>query len=181
MPDARPWATLVVAIGQGNRAAFRELYDEAGPRIRGWVARTTPDAARVEDVVQDVMLRVWRHAPTFDPTRSSGEAWIWTVARNAKIDRLRRDAQPWLLFDDSPQDLAGTDLRDAFSVADAAHVRTAVEGLPVDQRRTIERAWFEGQPLPTIAESEGVPLGTVKSRLRLGLARLRDHFAGSAT
>lgn len=175
MPPEPSWATLLSAVAGGDRSAFRALYESAAPRVRGWAYRSTGDAARAEDVVHDVMLRLWHSAGRFDPQRASAQAWIFAIARNARIDRDRRDRSGWLLLEDTPShEGTGDDGREVF--ADAERVRAAVGELPDDQRRVVERAWFEGVPLPDVAQSEAVPLGTVKSRMRLALGKLRARL-----
>jgi RNA polymerase sigma-70 factor (ECF subfamily) len=166
---------LLAAVAMGDREAFRALYDAVAPRLRGWALRSTGDAGRAEDIVHEVMLRLWHHADRYDPARASAQAWVFAIARNARIDRDRRDRAGWLLFEDEPRhDAAGDGGTDPFT--DAARVRAAVDDLPEDQRRVVERAWFEGASLPDVAAAESLPLGTVKSRLRLALGKLRARL-----
>jgi RNA polymerase sigma-70 factor (ECF subfamily) len=137
----------------------------------------TSDAWVAEDVAQEAMIRVWRHAPVFDPRRGSVTSWVLTITRNLAIDALRlRRAVPM-----DPDDFAATALassehnpEDAVRRGDISHiVRNALEVLPDEQRRAVVLAAVYGRTALEISESEGIPLGTAKTRIRTGLIRLR--------
>ena len=160
--------------GEEPRAAFAELFRRYAPRINGFL-RQSLAAAKAEEVTQEVMLRVWRKAPSYDPARASAATWIFTIARNARIDALRRTgrAEPdpedpmWVPSSPEPPDEAVT------RRVEEAKMRDALDGLPPGQLEVLERAYLRGQTLSEVAEALSIPLGTVKSRVRLALERLR--------
>lgn len=131
------------------------------------------DAAQAEECTQEVMATVWRKAHLFDPSRASVATWIFTVARNRRIDILRRQRRP------EPEDLpwgpaAEPDQEDVIVLQqESEHLRNALANLPETQRDLIERAYFGDKSHREIAEETGLPLGTIKSRIRLALDRLR--------
>jgi RNA polymerase sigma-70 factor (ECF subfamily) len=165
---------LLAAIANQDRAAFAELFRRFAPRINGFL-RQSLSAAKAEEVTQEVMLRVWRKAPSYDPARASAATWIFTIARNARIDSLRRTGRVepdpedpmWVPSAPPPPDEL------ASRKAEEAKMREALDGLPPGQLEVLERAYLQGQTLTEVAEALGIPLGTVKSRVRLALERLR--------
>lgn len=169
-----PEAWLVAVGAQRDAAAFHCLFQHFAPRLKGFFVRGGLDAARADELVQEVLVRVWVHARSYDPARASANTWVFTIARNTRIDVARRDnvralAVPddgWSGGLDGP--LVAMQSRD-----EAAAVRAALEGLPDGQRVVLERVYFEERSLPEIAAAEGLPLGTVKSRVRLAFERLR--------
>jgi RNA polymerase sigma-70 factor, ECF subfamily len=165
---------LLAAISDGDRGAFAELFQRYAPRINGFLRQSLP-AARAEEVTQEVMLRIWRKARSYDRRRASVATWVFTIARNARIDALRRTgrAEPepddplWVPASPPPPDEAAT------RRAEDARIRSALDALPAGQLEVLERAYLQGQSLPEVAGALGIPLGTVKSRVRLALERLR--------
>ncbi len=177
--DAALYGALVRRIAaQRDKAAFAELFRAIGPKIKGFLMRRGTDAGDADELVQEVMLLVWRRAESFDPARASALTWIFTIARNQRIDRIRRERRP----DFDPEDPAFTpDPVDAADVAfeaaeDSARVRAALLTLPPEQADLLKMAYFEDKSHRVIADETRLPLGTVKSRLRLALARLRDSL-----
>ena len=175
---------LIAAIARGDQAALLALYDRHGRMGYGLAYRILGDAGAAEEAVQDAYLRVWRRAATFDAQRGGARSWLLTVVHHCAIDLLRRRTG-------APPVVAGLDeMADRRSVPDAwsevsgriesERVRTAVETLPGEQRRAIEMAFFDGLTHREIAERDGLPLGTVKGRLRLGLKRLSGLLAEPA-
>ena len=166
-------AELIRSIATSReRAAFVTLFEFYGPRIKSQAMRfgLSPDAA--EDVVQDAMLAVWNRAAQFDEARGCASAWVFTIATNARIDRLRRDRRrtaeviPELVDTATPETfLAQSDEADILSAA--------MTGLTPDQRRIVELSFYQDTPHAAIAARLNIPLGTVKSRVRLALKRLR--------
>ncbi|MDX1402321.1 MAG: sigma-70 family RNA polymerase sigma factor [Kiloniellales bacterium] len=161
-----------------DRAAFRCLFLRFGPRVKSLMIRSGADASMAEDLVQDVMLILWRKAELYSPERGSVAAWVFTIARNLRIDRLRRQ---------SPQaydDIDDLDFESpAASGEEEVHVRQqsmlvseAVSQLPPDQKRVIELSFIYDMPQADIAQELGVPLGTVKSRMRLAYGKLRERL-----
>jgi RNA polymerase sigma factor (sigma-70 family) len=174
---------LLVRAGERDRAAFRQLYVELGPRVKGYVLRLCGDAGRAEEITQDVFLTVWRRAPRFDPERATAETWIFTIARNRAIDTVRRARLPQPDERDPAWVPAGVVASD--EVVDerrrAERVQQALDALPEPQRQVLHEAFYEARSYATIAEEQGVPLGTIKSRARLAFERLRSKLAGEGS
>lgn len=172
---------LIAAVARGDHPALLALYDRHGRIAYGLAYRILGDAGAAEEAVQDAFLRVWRRASTFDPSRGVVRSWLLTIVHHCAIDQHRRRSG-------SPPVVAGLDeiaerqaVPDAWSDVvgrlESERVRGAVATLPGDQRRAIELAYFEGLTHREIAERDGLPLGTVKGRLRLGLRRLYGLLA----
>ena len=168
----------LVAIGaERDRGAFALVFRHFAPRLRAFMMRGGCDRGDAEEIVQDVMVTVWRRAETFDPRQASASTWIFTIARNRRIDRLRRERRPELdpndpaLVPDAPR---AADQSLALA-QDTRRLETAIATLPQEQREILERAYYDEKPHSVIAEETGLPLGTVKSRLRLALGRLRKE------
>jgi RNA polymerase sigma-70 factor (ECF subfamily) len=166
-----------IAIDQ-DREAFARLFNYYVPRLKGFLMKRgeTPEAA--EDLAQETLVRMWRHAGSFDPTRADASAWLFAIARNLKIDTFRRDRRAELHTDDfllrpeeppQPEDvLLGNECRE--------RVQRAMGTLPEEQLDLVRLSFFEGRSHGEIADLTGVPLGTVKSRLRLAFGRLRNNL-----
>ena len=168
---------LLAGMAVGDRAATVTFTRRYQRRVFGLAYSMTSDAGVAEDVAQEAMLRVWRHAPVFDPRRGSVASWVLTITRNLAIDALRlRRAVPT-----DPDDFAATALASAeHNPEDAVRrgdVRQLVQGalqmLPAEQRRAVVLAAVYGRTAVEISESEGIPLGTAKTRIRTALIRLR--------
>lgn len=168
-------AGYIVSIAErGDRQAFKALFLAMAPRVKAFLVRRCVEAP--DELTQEVMLAVWRKAALFDPARGGGEAWIFGIARNACIDaaRRRRGAP---LVDLDPMSDGGEPLRgDAQLEAaqDSRRVRAAMDGLPLEQLEIVRLSFFDDEPHSAIAARLNLPLGTVKSRLRLAMKRLRD-------
>lgn len=158
-----------------DRAAFVRLFEMFGPRVKAYLMRQGADRASAEDLVQDVMLTVWHRAVQFDRKKATFSTWVFTIARNRRIDSLRRANRPEI----DPEDPALVREPDdpADQVVDAAerskHLHAAVAQLPEEQERLLRLAYFEDKSHSVIAEELALPLGTVKSRLRLAMTKLR--------
>jgi RNA polymerase sigma-70 factor (ECF subfamily) len=173
----------VLAIAQGqDRAAFGRLFAFYGPRVKAYLRRLGAEDAMAEDLTQEVMLTVWRRAHQFDRGRAALSTWIYTIARNKRIDGLRRERRPDYDPDDPALVIEGdvTPRGDHHAEAEQARreVMRAVEQLPAEQARLLRIFYFEEKPHSVIAEELGLPLGTVKSRLRLALGKLRVLLNG---
>jgi RNA polymerase sigma-70 factor (ECF subfamily) len=187
-PDerARVNAELLRRMGNGDRDALAELYDLLSRPLYSTAKHILNDTAEAQDVVHDVFLTLWENAASFDSGRGSAFAWAVTLTRNRSIDRLRTRANRsrllghWLPDDlgyaGGNQPLAGDMSADLSERAVA--VRTAIAGLPGDQKRALELAFFSGMTQKEIAEKLDEPIGTVKARIRRGLIKLRDSLAG---
>ncbi len=173
-PPPASFESLIVAVAEGaDREAFTTLFSHFGPRIKAYLQRGGIGGELAEDMMQDVFLTVWRKAGQFDPARADAGAWIFTIARNLKIDRLRRNRLP--LPGDDPSDEAPPPAADALVAAEqsAQAIRGAMATLPEEQIAILQLAFFEDLSHGEIEQRLGVPLGTVKSRLRLAIAKLR--------
>ncbi|GHF42143.1 ECF RNA polymerase sigma factor RpoE [Seohaeicola zhoushanensis] len=173
-PDAGEWVRLMLRIrDERDRAAFAALFRHFAPRVKGFLMKSGADAALAEECAQDVMTTLWNKAHLFDPSRASVATWIFTIARNRRIDLLRRDRRP------EPEDLpwgpeAEPDQEDALALQqESERLRAALKALPEAQRELIERAYWGDVSHSEIAAETGLPLGTIKSRIRLALDRLR--------
>jgi RNA polymerase sigma-70 factor (ECF subfamily) len=165
---------LIQAIAaRGDRAAFAALFSHFAPRVKGYLLRLGASAASAEELAQETMLAVWRKAALFDPSRAGASTWIFTIARNLRIDALRRDRPAPAEGD--PSDERPEPQADAVMLAAEreARVRAALKALPPEQVEIVELSFFSEEPHSAIAERLGLPLGTVKSRLRLAMGRLR--------
>ncbi len=173
-----------VAGGAGE--ALAELYDRHSRPVYSLALRVLGDQSDAEDVTQDVFTQAWRQASRYDAARGAVGAWLLNMARSRAIDRLRaRRGQPAATIDATPLLASlpdGGPAPDvvADSIDSASRVRSALNDLPLVQRLAIELAYFEGLSHSEIAERLEQPLGTVKTRIRLGLLRLRDALTGAA-
>lgn len=159
-----------------DRGAFAMIFERYGARVKGYMIRAGADPEQAEEAAQEALLAVWRRAETFDPTRASAAAWIFAIARNKRIDLIRRAArfEPREIDDPSqaPESEPPADAALAGAQRDRA-VRDALAGLTPEQLAVVRLAFYEGCPHSEIAERLGLPLGTVKSRLRLAFGKLR--------
>lgn len=174
--DAKRHAAWLEAVANSqDRAAFAELFNHFGPRVKAYLMRLGSDDTMAEEVAQDVMVTVWRKAALFDRTKSSAATWLFRVARNRRIDMLRRkrtinvDTETMVIEDENlpdPNETLDEDKRQA-------RIRKALAQLPEQQLQLVELAFFTELSHSQIAEETGLPLGTVKSRIRLAFGRLR--------
>ena len=173
---------LMADLAAGDIAALEQLYDRYSALVFSVSLRVLADRQLAEDVTQEVFLRLWRRPESYDPARGRLLSWLMSVTRNRAIDERRRLTRRTRTEDQSDEptaDLREMDGRDdpqlAASLADVRRaVRTAMDSLPPAQRRVIELAYFAGLTQTEIAERTGVPLGTVKTRVRLAMRKLRD-------
>jgi RNA polymerase sigma-70 factor (ECF subfamily) len=176
-------STLITRIAAGDRDAFGRFYDLLAPIAFGLIRRVLRDREAAADVLQEVFWQVWREAPQYDPQRGSPEAWLVMRAKTRAIDRLRsirrRDRTFVAPVDESVARSSDEPAENPAVVAeDRSLVQTALAQLPEPQRRVIELAFFDGLTQSEIATRLGEPLGTVKTRARLGLERLRGVLRG---
>lgn len=173
-------AELLAAIARRDDASLAALYDRYHLLALSVALRVVNDRGRAEDVVQDAFLAVWRRAGTYVEGRGSVKTWLASIVRNRAIDvvRARRESDA----DDEAALLALSDPRPAVidqvaASLDRELIHSAVQELPLEQRRAIAMAYFEGRSHSEISDVTGLPLGTVKSRIRLAMHRLRTHLA----
>lgn len=172
--DQTRWM-MAVQVNQ-DRVAFGRLFDFYAPRLKGFVMRTGVSGAQAEDIVQEVMLTVWRKAAQFDPHRAQVSSWIYQIARNRQIDVLRRENRVM------PEELT----QEAEISEDASQIvaleqetntlRVALASLKPGQREMVEKAYLGELSHSEIQAETGLPLGTIKSRIRLGLEKLRHEL-----
>lgn len=179
--DREKLADLVEAIAQkADRQAFAALFRYFAPRVKGYGMRLGASAAEAEELAQDVLLTVWRKAATFDRRQAGVSTWLFTITRNRRIDILRREKRPELdpndplLVPDAP--VAPDEA--ASQVARAERLSAAIKTLPKDQADLLREAFYKARSHSEIAADTQLPLGTVKSRLRLAFGRLRRALEG---
>lgn len=156
-----------------DREAFAQLFNHFGPRVKAFLMKSGSSVAMAEECTQDVMVTLWRKAHMFDPARASVSTWIFTIARNRRIDLLRKERRP------EPDELAWgpeaePEQSDVIALQqESAILKDALAKLPEKQRILIQQAYYGDLTHSEIAEQTGLPLGTIKSRIRLALERLR--------
>jgi RNA polymerase sigma factor (sigma-70 family) len=172
------WAALVAQVrDHQDKAAFAALFRHFAPRVKGFLMKSGATDTLAEECAQDVMATLWQKAHLFDPTRASVGTWVFTIARNRRIDALRKSRRP------EPEDLPWgpepePDQAEVFEMAqETTRLGAAIAQLPEKQRKLIERAYYGDLSHSEIAEETGLPLGTIKSRIRLALERLRHHMS----
>jgi RNA polymerase sigma-70 factor, ECF subfamily len=166
---------LIARVLERDEAALGTLYDRHARVAFSLAYRIVNDPETAEEVVQEAFLTVWRRAETYRPERGSARTWLLTVVRNRAIDMVRGRASttPTTPVDDLPLVALDSPEAEAIRSVEARVVRDAMAELPPEQRTVVELAYFGGLAYPEIAARTGVPLGTVKSRMRLALERLR--------
>ncbi len=170
------FAEWVVAVAQRrDREAFIRLFDHFGPRINSYLLRLGTDQGTAEELTQDVMITLWQKASQFDSSKSSVGTWLFRIARNRRIDMARRDKSNKLDPEDTllqPSETPASDtVVDSKRITD--RVSMVLKTLPAEQAELIRLAFFDGLSHSEIAEKTKLPLGTVKSRIRLAFTRLR--------
>ncbi|WP_082166480.1 sigma-70 family RNA polymerase sigma factor [Octadecabacter temperatus] len=169
-------AAMIAVRNDRDRDAFALLFDHFAPRLKGFIMRTGTGSGQAEEIVQDVMLTVWRKADQFDPERAQVSAWVYQITRNRQIDVIRKENKPL------PEELgedpsAEPDASQILAVEqEAGQLKGALERLKPDQREMIEKAYLGELTHQEISTQTGLPLGTIKSRIRLGLEKLRHEL-----
>jgi len=175
---------LLRRAGRGDQSAFGELYDELAPMVHGVVLKVVRDPAMSEEVTQEVFVELWRLAARFDGTKGSARSWAATLAHRRAIDRVRSEQASRDRQDRDAQRSTTTShdvvVAEVESTLDVARVRRALAHLSDLQREAVELAYFGGHTYREVAVLLGVAEGTVKSRIRDGLIRLRDELGGEA-
>jgi RNA polymerase sigma-70 factor (ECF subfamily) len=161
----------------GDRAAFERLFEHFAPRLIAFFARAGLPRDSAEEVAQETMIAVWTKAKLYNSAEAGVSTWIYTIARNARIDRLRREGRRTKLEtevaadDEEGFDVSGEDA--LLALERDERVRAAVDALPIEQAEVVRLSFFAEKPHAEIARELGIPLGTVKSRLRLAMAKIR--------
>jgi len=169
-------AKRVARVAEGDREAFAELFAYYAPRLKSFMMRRSADAETAEELVQETMLAVWNRAAQYSPAKGSVTAWIYTIARNLRIDRLRRQPAETIYdiddFEEKSDEPSGED--QLLSRERDEQITNALKGLPKDQLDVISLSYLDDLTQAEIADRLKVPLGTVKSRMRLAYQKLRD-------
>lgn len=173
----RTMADLLQRVAaNGDVEAFRALFEAYAPRVKSYMLRQGADAATAEELAQETLLAVWRKAALYSGEKGSATTWIFTIARNLRIDRLRREVV-WQPLpennDERPSEDPGPD-EELSERERGERVRAMLAQLPADQSEVVNLAFIEGLSHSEIAERLGLPLGTVKSRMRLAYQKIRD-------
>jgi len=177
-PDDADLNVLLTRVGRGDQAAFEAVYDRVAPPVYGLIRRVLRDAAQSEEVSQETLLEVWRTAARFDPARGSAVTWVMTIAHRRAVDRVRSETAAAQrenrvaaeAVPAAPDEVAET----VEASLEAERVRRCLDGLTDLQRESITLAYYSGYSYPQVASALGVALGTIKTRIRDGLKRLRD-------
>lgn len=178
LPPKEDLARLAARIAEGDRGAFLALYDHTSSKVYGLALKMMRDPMAAEEVVQEAFIKLWTRAETFRPGKGSLLGWLLTITRHVALDHLRRSSRRPKLVE-PPDAVTGWEpmLTDASSRTDEARwgsLYFAVHGLPDEQRAAITCAYYYGMSHSQISEFLDVPLGTVKTRLRLGMDKLRQ-------
>jgi len=173
---------LIARVAAGDRDAFARIFAAYAGKVKGYLLRLGAPGAAAEDLAQDAMVAIWRRAASFDAAKAKASTWIFVIARNAWIDKLRREKTELAYRsvtivseesdEESPDDAAVRGQTEE-------QIATAIASLSADQQQVVRLAFFEDRPHSEIAERLSLPLGTVKSRLRLALIKLRAHWEQS--
>ena len=166
---------LLRAVARGDESALAQVYDRYRLILFGLIVRILHSREEAEDVLQEVFLQVWRRAKDFDEARGRAFTWLVTLARSRALDRLRSlGARARLAEAAPPIEYIGDAATDVFQSEQAEVIRRALAQIPVDQRQALFLGYFEGLTQSEIAARLGAPLGTVKTRMRTGMAKLRE-------
>ncbi|MGE0468622.1 MAG: sigma-70 family RNA polymerase sigma factor [Nitrospira sp.] len=176
------WAQLIALTAQGDQDALAKFYDRTSPKVFGFVLKILNNRETAEEVTLDVYTQVWRQAHTYDRTRGAPGAWLMMLARTRAIDRFRAGAAEHGRIEslDAAQLFAGdgkTPEQDVEGQERRRYVRQALAVLTEEQRQAIALAYFYGLSQSEIAEKLQIPLGTVKTRIRLGMIKLREALS----
>jgi RNA polymerase sigma-70 factor (ECF subfamily) len=177
--DRTRFADLLVQVAaKQDRTAYAELFGYYAPRVKSYLMRLGADSGQAEEIAQDVMVAVWRKASLFDRNQASVSTWIFRIARNRRIDVFRRTRRPDLDPEETMILPAGVEAPEARMEAmeTEARVREAMKDLPEEQLYLLKLAFYEGLSHREIAEKLDVPLGTVKSRIRLAFAKMKSRL-----
>jgi RNA polymerase sigma-70 factor (ECF subfamily) len=174
--DGQGLSGLLAQVARGDHAAFEAVYDQLAAPVYGVARKVLRDPAQSEEVAQEVMLEVWRSASRFDSSRGSAMAWVMTIAHRRAVDRVRSENASAAREQKQAADQVSVD--DVFELVDSAldrqRVRRCLGSLTTLQAEAIQLAYYQGYTYPEVAGVLGVALGTVKTRIRDGLIRMRD-------
>lgn len=179
------WSDLLVKVGENrDREAFSRLFAHFAPLVKGFLMKgSNIGAEQAEELVQETMIKVWRKANSFNRQKSSASTWIYTIARNSRIDWIRREARTQVeidaddLYDTGEENPSYSSL---VRVRDKENIRNNIGELPQEQLEVITKVYYEGKSHSEVSDELGLPLGTVKSRIRLALKRMHLTLAKEA-
>ncbi|MBU6449139.1 MAG: sigma-70 family RNA polymerase sigma factor [Rhodospirillales bacterium] len=175
-PDADTLACMISRVAETrDRQAYAALFKHFAPRVKAYLRRGGMDAGEAEELTQEVMLNIWRKAGYFDAARGGAATWVFAIVRNARIDHARRRRDARLTGQPPPEeaDLAPSAESIALTTEREAHLRCALNSLGPEQKQIVQLSFFSDTPHTAIANALNLPLGTVKSRVRLAMAKLR--------
>jgi RNA polymerase sigma-70 factor (ECF subfamily) len=182
-----PQLALIQRVGRGDQGAFADLYDTIAPRVHGVVLKIVRDPSQTEEVVQEVFVELWRVAPRFDPAKGTVTSWVATIAHRRAVDRVRSEqaARNRVEREASRAERPYDEVADSVVAVDQSQferrrVQRALDRLTSMQREAVELAYFGGHTYREVAVLLGVPEGTVKTRIRDGMSRLRDELGAPA-
>lgn len=169
---------LLARIAEGDQLAFRIFYERFAGKILAYVRKNSRDSGSEEDVVQEVFVQVWRKAATYRPSRGAVASWLYTITRNRVVDRWRRQ---WARIQEDEHELERLEAPDRGPDGQMVDltVRQALSQLTAEQRQAVEMAYFGGLTYAETAGRLGLPLGTLKSRIRVALMRMRSVLESS--
>ncbi len=175
----RPMADLLQRVAAtGDIEAFRKLFQAYGPRVKSYMMRQGTDPDTAEELAQETLLTVWRKAALYSGDKGSATTWIFTIARNLRIDRLRKEVA-WQPLPDGVEEEPSSDPPPDEEVSERERrerVQQTLAQLPADQSEVVVLSYIEGLSHSEIAERLGLPLGTVKSRMRLAYQKIREEL-----
>lgn len=179
LSEERLVGLMKAVAAKRDRAAFAELFSYFAPRLKAYGMRSGADPETAEELAQEAMISVWRKAGSYDGGKAAVSTWVFTIVRNKRIDKVRRERRPEidaqdLLLDVTPE----ADAAEIFQTAEDQRVlRQSIGRLPAEQAQIVEKAFFEDKSHGVIAAELELPLGTVKSRIRLALSKLREMIS----
>ncbi|NNE84181.1 MAG: sigma-70 family RNA polymerase sigma factor [Alphaproteobacteria bacterium] len=173
------WAQALRVIAEtGDRETFERVFEYFAPRVKAYIMRLGTDSSTAEELTQEAMATVWRKASQYDPVKAGASTWIFTIARNLRIDAFRKEKRPELDPHDPAlvpdPDRSSEDV--VFAAQQAQQVKAALGNLPEEQRRVVHLSFYEDYTHAEIASQLDLPLGTVKSRIRLAFQRIRSSL-----
>jgi len=187
LPMGEELSTWLVAVGQeADRQAFAALFKHFAPRLKSYLMRSGSSEMQAEEFAQEAMVSVWRKAASFDASQAAASTWVFTIARNLRVDYYRRAGHRMEDAGPAPGEGAAAEEADDAPTPEASlqglqrerGVRAAVAALPPEQQQVLKLSFYEEHPHARIAAELGIPLGTVKSRVRLALNQLRRKLNG---
>ena len=178
-PNAQFAAWMKAVADHGDRTAFANLFQQFALRLKAYMLRLGATNAMAEELAQETMMIMWRRAKSYNPEAAAVSTWLFTIARNKRIDGVRKQKRPEIDLND-PTFTTDPERPDQIlnRVQEAEQVREAIKTLSDEQAETIRMSFYEGLTQAEIADRTGLPLGTVKSRMRLALRRLRKNWVG---